>query len=539
MNKHKLYMSLLSVCLVTFVGCAKNQSTYRADTSNETVVSDTENAEKIVQVSTTEGINTDLKGEYSDKALDSSYHENDITTITLNGKTAKSDGNGAKIRDDSIYISKKGTYVLHGTLDDGQIIVELKENENVQLVLDNADITCSFGSAIQVISVKNLYLTLADGSKNSVFDGMVYKEDTSGDNPNAAVFSQEDLIINGSGSLDVTGNYRDGITSKDDLTIVEGNISVKAVDDALVGKDSVTLKNPVLNLSCGGDGIKSSNEKDTSKGFVVIDGGEVTINAGDDGIHSETALVINDGTINIRESKEGLESLNIVINNGDISVVSSDDGINISGGNDTTSQDVPVWGRGGGMDTPIDGALIINGGDITINADGDGIDSNGSILITGGDVIVAGPSNDGNGFFDYNGTFELDKGTVFAYGSQGMAQICSDCSSQTFIAASVESFGSGAEVTIYNSNDEIEASYTLEKQGTFIFYSSDSLVKDEVYTLKCSGNETKITAGDTTAVQSMGRNGMHGQGGLGHGENGKFNQDRQDMHDGKDMPPRN
>lgn len=213
MNKHKLYMSLLSVCLVTFVGCSKNQSTYRADTDNETVVSDTENtedAEKTVQVSTTEGINTDLKGEYSDKALDSSYHENDITTITLNGKTAKSDGNGAKVRDDSIYISKKGTYVLHGTLDDGQIIVELKENENVQLVLDNADITCSFGSAIQVISVKNLYLTLADGSKNSVSDGTVYKEDTSGDNPNAAVFSQEDLIINGSGCLDITGNYRDG-----------------------------------------------------------------------------------------------------------------------------------------------------------------------------------------------------------------------------------------------------------------------------------------------------------------------------------------
>lgn len=521
MQKNKLYMSLLSVCLVALAGCAKDKNTYKAVDSDEI------NKEKSVSVSTTEGIDTDLKGDYSDKALDSSYHNKDVTVITLDKNTAKTDSSGVKVSDGCVYITEKGTYILSGTLNNGQIVVELKENENVQLVLDNANISCSFGSAIQVINVKNLYLTLADGSKNSVSDGATYKEDASGDNPNAAIFSQEDLIINGNGSLDVIGNYKDGITSKDDLTIVEGSINVKAVDDALVGKDSVTLKNPVLNLSCGGDGIKSSNKKDTRKGFVVTDGGEITINAGDDGIHSETVLVINDGKINVEKSKEGLESLNIVINNGDISVVASDDGINISGGNDTT-------GRGGKMDTPVDGALVINGGNITVNADGDGLDSNGSILITDGNVTVAGPSNDGNGAFDYNSTFELDGGTVFAYGSKGMAQISSDCSAQTFIATSVESFSSGDKVTIYNDSDGTKASYTLEKQGTFIFYSSDSLVKDKVYTLECSETKTEITAGDAGAVQSMGRGDMHGQGGHGGG----FKHDRPDMPDGT-RPPRN
>lgn len=506
MIKNKLYISLLSVCLVTLTGCADAGQTYKTSTDKESFVP---GKEKSASVSTTEGIDTDLKGEYSDKALDSSYHEKDVTIITLNGKTAQLDGSGAKVRGSSVYITKKGTYILRGTLDDGQIIVDIKESENVQLVLDNADISCSFGSAIQVINVKNLYLTLADESVNSVSDGKSYKEDTSGDNPNAAIFSQEDLVINGSGTLNVTGNYRDGITSKDDLTIAEGNIYVRAVDDALVGKDSVTLKNPVLDLSCGGDGIKSSNKKDTKKGFIVIDSGKISINAGDDGIHSETVLVVNDGKIGIKESKEGLESLNIVINNGDISIAASDDGINISGGNDSASQDVPVWGRDGGVDTPVDGALVVNGGNIAVNADGDGIDSNGDILITDGNITVAGPSGDGNGAFDYNGRFQLDGGTVFAYGSQGMAQICSDCSSQTFITASGISFNSGDKAAIYNSSGTKEASYMLEKQGEFIFYSSGSLEKDKIYTLECSGIKTEITAGDASLVQAMGRTGKH------------------------------
>lgn len=502
MNRKKLYLSLLLVCLITLSGCTENNNESNNNTDKETIIFNEENN---VSVSTTEGIDIDLTGEYSDRALDSSYHEENVTVVTLNGKTATIDGDGAKIRNDSVYITQKGTYVLSGTFNDGQIVVKLNEDENVQLVLDNADISCSFGSAIQVISVKNLYLTLADGSKNSVSDGTTYKEDSSGDNPNAVIFSQEDLIINGNGYLSVTGNYRDGITSKDDLTIVEGYINVNTVDDALVGKDSVTLKNPVLDLSCGGDGVKSSNKKDIKKGVVIIDNGEITITAGDDGIHSETVLVINNGKMNIKESNEGLESLNIVINNGDISVASSDDGINISGGNDTTSQDVPAMGRGGRMDTSVDGALIINNGNIDINADGDGLDSNGDILIAGGNITVAGPSNDGNGAFDYNGTFELDGGTVFAYGSMGMAQISSDCSAQTFIATSKQSFNSGDKITIYSDDDTEEASYTLKKQGSFIFYSSESLVKDKVYTLECSGTTTEITAGDDSSVQSMER----------------------------------
>jgi len=528
MKRNNLYIFLLWAGTALFAGCANNSA---GNTTNTSVTSGTENLQdsntpssgedgtnngdntascKTVQV--TEGINTDLKGEYSDNALDSSFDENDATVILLNKTSAQIDGNGARFLDGSISITEKGTYILRGTLDNGQVVIDLDKNKNVHLVLDNADISCSYGPAIQLINAKNLYLTLADGSKNSVSDGSTYKEDASGDNPDAAIFSQEDLIINGSGNLTVTGNYKDGITSKDDLTIVSGNISVNAVDDALTGKDRATLREPVLDLSCGGDGIKSNNTKDTKKGVVIIDGGQLSVKAGDDGIHSETALVINDGIIDVKESTEGLESLNIVINKGDISIVSSDDGINISGGNDTASTDIPARGMGGGMDTPIDGALIINGGSIYVNAEGDGLDSNGGILINDGNIIIAGPSGNGNGAFDYNGTFELDGGTVFAYGSPGMAQISSDCSAQTFITASDGNFQNGDEITIYNENGGKEASYTFDKEGAFIFYSSGNLEKDKDYTLEYSGNKTQVTAGDGSTVQAMGKHGGMGGG---------------------------
>lgn len=485
-------------------------------------------------VTTTEGIDVNLTGEYSDNALDYSYDEASASVINLNGDEVSVAGSGAKVSGSKVTITQKGTYIVRGSLNDGQILVELTEDKNVHLVLDNVNISCSYGSAIQVISVKNLYLTLADGSVNEMSDGSEYAEDTSGDNPNAAIFSQEDLIINGTGKLNVTGNYRDGITSKDDLTIVSGDIKVDAVDDAIVGKDSVTIKEPVLNLSCDGDGIKSSNTKDLKKGVVIIDGGEITINAGDDGIHSETVIVINNGTLNVENSLEGIESLNVVINDGDISVISSDDGINISGGTDTNSSDVPMRGMGGGMDKEIDGALVINGGNISVNAQGDGLDSNGGILITGGNVVVAGPASDGDGAFDYNGDMEIDGGTIFAYGSSGMAQISSESSSQTFVAASVDSYSEQDSVSICDENGDEIALYTVEKQGTFIFYSSDKLVKDSSYTIIIEDNKTEVKAGDNSLVSSvMGRNHGGMKGGMGKGERSDGERPSGEMPDGE------
>lgn len=507
--RYRKIVALTLCCTILFTGCGQSGV---ADSSDTSVSSNTSTVS--TAVTTTEGIDVNLVGDYSENSLDASYDEADATKISLDGDSITVDGDGAAVDenatagsgDATVTITEKGTYVVSGTLENGQIIVDLAEDDSVHLVLDNADITCSDGAAIVAWSVKNLYLTLAEGSVNTVTDGTVYAEDEA----NAAIYSKDDLIINGTGSLTVNANYKDGITSKDDLQITGGNITVHAVDDAVVGKDSVSVYDGTLAITCGGDGLKASNTEDTAKGYVVIDGGTFSIDAGDDGIHSETVLVINDGEVAVNSSVEGLESLNIVINDGTIDVTASDDGTNVAGGNDTTSAD-SAWGgaMGGGMDAAIDGALVINGGMLTVDSGGDGLDSNGSILMTGGTVLVEGPENEGNGAIDYNGSFEMTGGTLVAAGTSGMAQAPSTDSAQASIMANFSAgLAAGTKVTFADADGNELYTFTATKQCNSIVMSSPDIVNGSTYTITAGSESVTATGGDITSATGQMGGGM-------------------------------
>ncbi len=190
-----------------------------------------------------------------------------------------------------------------------------------------------------------------------------------------------------------TGSYK-GIKATGDVRITGGTIDINSKDDAIHSNDSLRIDSCVL-----------------------------TIKSGDDGIHSDTALEINGGTITISKSYEGIESNEVTINGGTISVVASDDGINTAGGTDTASTERP------GMNTfstsSSDYNLIINGGVIYVNAAGDGLDANGSITLNGGTVMVDGPTDNGNGYLDYDKSFTANGGLLIATGSKGMAQAAS------------------------------------------------------------------------------------------------------------------
>jgi hypothetical protein len=160
-------------------------------------------------------------------------------------------------------------------------------------------------------------------------------------------------------------------------------------------------------------------------------------------MHADMTLTVNDGTLNISQSYEGLESAAIVINGGDIQITASDDGVNVAGGNDSSSTEGRL-----GQDAFSDSGqylLTINGGNLVVDAGGDGLDSNGSIVMSGGQVIVNGPTNDGNGPLDYNGTFTISGGFIVAVGSSGMAQTTSDSSSQYSL--------------LYNYNEQPDSRY--------------------------------------------------------------------------------
>lgn len=234
---------------------------------------------------------------YSDYELDDSFDRQSAASITLSGSIAQSNGSGVSINNATVTISKEGCYLISGELEDGQIIVDAGDSDKVQLVLNKASIHCSTGSAILVRNADKVKVTLAADSENELSDGTEYQTDD--DNPDAALFSKDDLVINGSGSLTVQGNYKHGIAGNDDLVITGGRLTVNSLSHALRGKDSVAILDGTFVLTSQKDGIQASNTEDSTKGWVQIDGGNFTIQSSGDGIQAETNLSIYDGSFTI------------------------------------------------------------------------------------------------------------------------------------------------------------------------------------------------------------------------------------------------
>ena len=297
---------------------------------------------------------------------------------------------------DTLTITEAGTYILSGTGTGGVVV---NSSGNVRLTLNGATISSSDGPAIYVEQAETAVINLADGTTNSVTDSANY----SNQDIDGAIFSSDDLVMTGSGTLNVTAKFADGISSSDDLKINSGTINITSADDGIRGKDSVYILGGTITINATGDGIKATNDTDEGKGYLYIKGGVITVTSGDDALKGEQRAVIDDGTIKVEKSVEGLESTNVTINGGTIDIYASDDGINAS------------------SDTSNDIYIKITAGSVTVevgSGDTDGIDSNGDIFVTGGMVKVTNPSI-GSGpatAFDYNGTAEYTGGTIIING---------------------------------------------------------------------------------------------------------------------------
>ena len=369
---------------------------------------------KVTNTSTTAN-SGELLGDYSDTDLNADYDKSASTSITLSD-SPKIDGEGATADGQTVTISKEGTYILSGDLSDGQIIVNVDKQAKVQIVLDNATIHNDDGPAILVEQADKAIITLAKDSKNTVTDGTNYNLKSGETEPDATIFSKEDLTLNGDGTLNVTANYSNGIRSKDDLTLISGNYTVKAKNNALKGKDSVSIKDGTYNLTTTeGDAIQSNNSTDEGKGFIIIDNGNFTIDSGRDGIQAENSLDIQQATFNIKtadghstsqfdtnESYKGLKAKTMTLHSGSYTLDTLDDAIH---SNDT----ITIKGGDYAIDTGDDGihadsSLTINDGNITINNSYEGLESS-VIKLTGGtynitasdDGINAGGSSEDDG----------------------------------------------------------------------------------------------------------------------------------------------
>lgn len=392
MKKTVIPVLILCACLL-LSSCGKKNMASGMNNIN--------NMSAVTEIST-----DDMDFEFSNKDTTYDYDESDATTIKDSEKTVK--------------ITVEGTYVVSGEHE--SITVSAPDTAKVRIILKNATVSNTSGPAIYIEKADKVFITACEGTVNTLSDGTSYTGDFKDTNVDGAIFSKTDLTLNGEGTLNITGNCKCGVVSKDDLIICGLNLTVKSTGCALEGKDCVKIKDAAITVSAGGDGIRSTNTEKSNKGFVYIETGNIDITSGNDGIQAATVLKAANGSIKItagggvtdtkqnfggrnmpgfggktqttddEESTKGLKAGSLIlIDEGSFEVSSKDDAfhsngdIEINGGSFTDAAGVDGFHA--------DNNLIINGGSITVSQSYEGLEGQ-KVTVTGGNIDITA-SDDG------------------------------------------------------------------------------------------------------------------------------------------------
>jgi hypothetical protein len=332
------------------------------------------------------------------------------------------------------------------------------------------------------------YLVVKNGNINLTVDGVGLKSDNDENDARGYI-----LVENGEIRITSTG---DAIEGETDVLITGGNFRLTSgggSSGTITGTSAKGIKASVCIIIEGGTFVENtSDDAINSNGKVTINGGSFSISTGDDAVHADAAVVIRGGDINVTKSYEGIESTTITINNGNIHIISSDDGLNIAGGKDQSG-----IGQGPRGDAFRSGTyhLYINGGYTFVNANGDGIDSNGAITMTGGQVIVDGPTSFMNVAVDHDSPFNMTGGFLLGVGSSGSpiapAQAPNSISTQYSVLVNFNSAKqAGTLIHIQTSNGTEICTFKPTKGYQSIVLSSADLMKGTTYDIYYGGTST-------------------------------------------------
>lgn len=440
-------LALMMALMLTLTACGNSGST--GDTGAVTTTSAEYDSSVISEL-------------FTDRDLSGDYDESEAETITLSGSGADTSAQtGVSIDGSTVTISAEGTYIVSGTLSDGQIVVDADEAAKVQIVLKDASVTSSTSAALYVKSADKVFVTTAEGTENTLANGGSFTAD--GDtNVDGAVFAKDDICFNGSGSLTVTSPAGHGIVGKDD---------------------------------------------------VKIAGGTVTIDAERHGVQANDSIRVAEASISIKAGKEGLEALLVYICSGDISIEASDDGINaagdsqeMDGGTDGSIEisggKIYITAGGDGIDS--NGSVTISGGYTVVSGPTQGdtsvIDFNSTGTITGGTFIGTGGAGMAQNFTDAEqGLIAVSVGNQ----SAGQKVTLKDADGNTLAEVTPEL----DYAVVYISTADMTKGSTYElTAGT---YSESITLSDNIY--------SSITGG---MQGGMGQGGMH-QGSMPGGPGGE------------------
>lgn len=390
------------------------------------------------------------------------------------------DSNGTIYSESNLTIDGGGSLKLSANYEDGIVSTKCLTIKNVSLdIISLDDGVRGYDSVI----VDNANITI----------------DASGDGIKTTCDTDEDLgyILVKSGDFDITSK-NDAIDAETSLIINSGVFKIKSGsgDSLKNSQDSASAKGlkatKSIDVLSGEFEINSNDDSIHSNGVIKITDGTFNLSSMDDGIHADDTLTIDGGSINIKNSYEGLEASTIYINNGNISVVSTDDGINAASSNESSEDN---FRRDSFSNST--GTIYINGGTVYINSYGDGLDSNGNIDMTNGSVIIEGPTNAGNGAIDYDGTFNISGGTLIALGSTGMDESPSSTSSQYILHFNVSNNEANTNIILTDEENNEIINYTPSKSYSSIVISDSSIKKGGIYTIKIGGSEfASVTATD-------------------------------------------
>lgn len=483
----------LTLCAITLLsGCGAQASEETAAVTEPAVSEETVTAADAA---------VDTTGLFSDRDLAGTYDESTAIAIQLNGDSAACDSDAVTIEGSRITIGAEGVYVLSGTLTDGQITVNAAETDKVQLVLADAEITSSTSAAIYALEADKVFVTLAEGTENTLSNGGEYIA-IDDNNIDAVIFAKTDLTFNGSGSLIVNAQAGHGVVSKDELTITGGSYSITAASHGLSGKDSIAIADGTFAITSGKDGIHAENADDLSLGTLYIADGAYTIAAQGDAVSAQSALQIDGGTFDLYTG-EGSTS---------VDMSSSDDSAPMGGGSrgemnaqtedataaETEEDTVSQKGIKG------ESTYTINGGTFTIDSADDCLHAGGAMTIAAGAFTL----NSGDDAVHCDDALTIQSGTfTIPYCYEGIEGLSITIEDGTFDIVSNDDginaaggadssgfggFGGRPQDTFSTSSDSFitvnGGTFTIVSSGDCIDSNGDLTINGGALDLTCNGN---------------------------------------------------
>lgn len=434
----------------------------------------------------------------TETAADYIWDDSNVKTITFNDNSITTSSTDVKISGTTATINAGGYYVLNGNLNDGQLVVNAPKSK-LKIMLNGVTMSNSTTSPFYILAASKVIIFLKSGTTSTITDPANY---TNIGEPQATIFSNAYLAFTGDGTLNVNANHNDAISSDDEVIINNGNININAVDDGIRGKDYMVIHDGNIKATVNtGHALKVDSTGIVGNGYLKIDGGNLTLNSAlGDGMNVHKRILIENGQFNITaaESQAFRSDSLVSISGGTITVASSKQGIkspyvNISGGTSSfTTFKIAINATYETATTqPDDSQLNISGGNVYINTLSHGLASDGNINISGGTSIIQGPFDNTRLMANCLGDFIISGGILAGSGPNAGALIKnpSNLSSQNSIKLTSLTLGSQM-INIQDANSKSIVTFKPMKYAYYFIFSAPELTTGSSYSVYTGGTYT-------------------------------------------------